>query len=114
MHQFKCKVVGGRLVPTSPMKQNMLKRMLSSYEAQGKIITLTLEEASKNISAEQQKLYKAFIVKAANHFGNDYHEMEQLLEIYKPDKPMQRWTSEDLDLFIHKSTALLGQYGFHF
>ncbi len=75
---------------------------------------LSIEPIQKNINEQQESLYKAFILKAANHFGNTFPEMENILRNLMPEGPRERWSTNQLDDFITKSTAYLGQHGFHF
>jgi hypothetical protein len=107
MHQFICKVKGGVITPLSPFQVKLLNKILDTYETQNKTIKVSFEFIDKNINEAQHKLYKAFVLKAADHFGNIYPEMQDIL-------PVDRWSSEQLNLFITKSTAYLAEHGFNF
>jgi hypothetical protein len=120
MHQFISKAQSGRIIPTEPNKRKLLSRILDSYENQNISFKITIEPIEKNINESQRKLYDAFILKAADHFGNTYSEMQDILRRFYPinargeDIPLNRWSSQQLDLFITKSTAFLAEHGFHF
>ncbi len=121
MQKFICKAQSGVPIPTDLNKQKLLAKMLKFYEMQNITFTVTLDLPRKDINEQQLKLYKAFIVQAADHFGNTYSEMEKILkDKFYPidptgsDIPLHRWSSEQLDLFITKSTALLVEHGFQF
>jgi hypothetical protein len=120
MHQFICKVKGGVITPLSPFQVKLLNKILDTYETQNKTIKVSFEFIDKNINEAQHKLYKAFVLKAADHFGNIYPEMQDILKVFYPEDvngekiPVDRWSSEQLNLFITKSTAYLAEHGFNF
>ena len=122
MHQFHCKAVEGKIVPLQPNKILFLEKLLKSYEELNKNFKVTIEVIEKNINSEQESLYKAFITKASNHFGNTYQEMENILKRFWPlnsfhmrdYKPREKWTTTELNLFIEQSSALLAEHGFTF
>ena len=124
MHQFICKVVEGKIVPLQPSKVDLLKKVLNTYEDLNKTFKVTIEYIEKNLNESQISLYNAFVLKAANHFGNSFDEMENLLCRYKPYipsdglnmvvKPINKWTSKELTQFIDQATALLAEQGFSF
>lgn len=120
MHIFIAKSLKGVITPLGLTKQSLLQKLLKSYEEQNKAFKITIEELSKDISSEQIKLYRAFIFKASNHFGNTYAEMEELLLQFYPididnkKLVLEKWSSKDLDEFINKSTSHLAEFGFHF
>ena len=120
MHQFICKSVKGTIVPIQPNKLKLLKKLLNSYGELNKKFKVTIEIIEKNINEQQISLYNAFIIKAAEHFGNSFREMELLLYLYYPIdningiKDISKWTTKDLDNFINQASALLAEQGFKF
>lgn len=123
MHQFNVKSIRGVISPVNDSKKKFFDKLLKSFEDENMTFKITIENISKNINEEQIALYKAFIVKAAEHFGNSYPEMEEMLDRFKPkfnslgfdySIPIQRWSNKDLDDFINKSTAFLAEFGFNF
>jgi len=120
MHQFICKAVGRKIVPLQQSKLNLLNKLLDSYSDTDKCFKLTIEIVEKNINEQQISLYKAFIIKASEYFGNTYHEMEIILRRFNPIyniddyKPINLWTTKELDTFINQATALLAEQGFKF
>jgi len=76
---------------------------------------ITIENVTKNINESQESLYRAFIYKSADHFGNSFQEMENILKRFHPlnsfytkdSKPVSRWNSKDLENFINQANALL-------
>lgn len=83
---------------------------------------VTIQIIEKDINSQQIGLYRAFVIKAADHFGNTYKEMEDILKRFYPSnsfhpkdyKPIEKWSSHELDDFISKATSFLGQHGFVF
>lgn len=123
MHQFICKSVGGIIVPLQKSKIDLLKKVLLTYEDLNKKFKVTIEYIEKNINEQQISLYNAFIMKASDHFGNSFQEMEIILISFYPKfifqnsllpKPINKWTSKELDRFINQATALLAEQGFSF
>lgn len=126
MHKFLVKVVSGKIVPVQPSKKNLIDKMLRDYEALDKKFYVTFEEVSKDLNESQVGLYRAFIVRASDYFGNTYSEMEDMLKRYHPMRftiasmgttdtvPIDKWSSEDLDRFINQASALLSPHGFKF
>lgn len=120
MHQFICKVVGGKIVPLQHNKEKLLKTLLADYERLGMKLKLTVEVIEKNINEQQISLYKAFIIKASNHFGNTFREMEIILIRFYPINSegykisLNKWTPKQLNDFIDKASALLTEQGFKF
>lgn len=128
MHQFICKAVEGKIVPLQPSKIDLLNKILNRYESLDKKFKITIESIEKNVNQSQISLYTAFIVKAANHFGNSYNEMENILKRFHPMnspqgrdsneidyyKPINKWTSKELTQFIDEASALLAEQGFIF
>lgn len=125
MHQFICKSVEGTIVPTQENKLKLLKKILDSYSSNGKSFKLTIESYEKNINEQQISLYNAFILKAADHFGNTFQEMEYILKRFWPKKfnsiygtdtykGVDYWNTKELDDFINQSSALLAEQGFKF
>ena len=120
MHIFKCKSQSGRLIPADSSKTRLFHKLLDNYERQDIIVTVTMEVKSKVINSNQEGLYKAFIIKAADHFGNQFGEMQDLLIQFYPldndgnKKNVSRWNSKELDDFMNKAIAILAQHGFHF
>lgn len=123
MHQFNVKSIRGVISPVNDSKKKFFDKLLKSFENENITFKITIENVSKNINEEQIALYKAFILKAADHFGVDYKEMEEMLDRFKPKikglgfdcpKPVLRWNNKELDSFINKSTAFLADFGFNF
>ena len=125
MHKFNVEIRGRKLFATDPSKQDFLDRLQDDYENRKIVVQVSFEIPLKDINADQERLYRAFIVKAADHFGNEFGEMQQMLMQFWPiqpsgimnymeRKPVSKWTSKDLDDFINKSSAHLAQFGFHF
>lgn len=115
MHQFICKVIEGKIVPLQSSKVDLLNKVLNTYEDLHKTFKLTIEYIEKNINEQQLSLYNAFIVKASNHFGNSFAEMEDILERFYPkDIIVSKWTTPELNKFIDEATALLAEQGFSF
>lgn len=120
MHQFHCRYINGKITPLQPNKISFLEKLLKSYEELNKNFKVTIEVIEKNINSEQESLYKAFIMKASNHFGNTYQEMEIILKRFHPIntdnsiKNISKWTTTELSLFIEQSSALLAEHGFTF
>jgi hypothetical protein len=115
MHQFLCKSLGGKITPLKDDKNNLLHKLLNSYEKLNMNFKVTIEPVTKNINKSQESLYKAFILTAANHFGNSYNEMEEILKRFHPQDmfeiglhvPVSKWNTEQLDNFINQANALL-------
>ena len=123
MNQFICNSVKGKIVPVQINKEQLLNKLLNSYEELGMKFKLTIEVIEKNINREQISLYNAFIIQASKHFGNTFEEMEFLLMRFHPiaqgedkkhKKPLKRWNTNDLNSFIDKASALLSEQGFQF
>jgi hypothetical protein len=123
MHQFICKYVDGKIVPLQANKSALLQKVLNSYKDLDMKFKLTIEVIEKNVNEQQQSLYRAYILKASEHFGVHFSEMEKMLFSYFPTdffngkllaKPISKWTSKELDDFINKSSALLAEHGFKF
>jgi hypothetical protein len=120
MHQFICKYVKGKIVPIQENKLKRLERLLNSYGELDKKFKVTIEIIEKNINEQQISLYNAFIIKAANHFGNTFNEMEIILKRFWPRydmntiKALNKWTTKELDTFINQASALLAEQGFKF
>lgn len=116
MHSFICKTDGDHIIPIGSSKQSLLDKLKKDYKDRDIIFKVTIQIVEKNLNKEQVKLYKAFILKAADHFGNDFGEMQSLLKRFFPDEdlPVERWNTKELDTFITKSTAFLAEHGFHF
>jgi 5'(3')-deoxyribonucleotidase len=114
MHQFICKVKDRKLVPINSKKVKLLNDMISDYERLGMTVKITLEtSAGSNINISQISLYKVFILNAADHFGNSFKEMEDILKHFHPLNSfgdvvlVDNWKNKDLDDFINKANALL-------
>jgi hypothetical protein len=124
MHQFICNSVGRKIVPLQVSKSELLNKLLDSYEELGMKFKVSIEVIEKNINEQQQSLYRAFILKASQHFGNTYNEMEEILKRFQPInakgqieqhcKPISIWTSKELDDFINQASVLLAEHGFKF
>lgn len=114
MHQFICKAQSGESIPTELNKQKLLKKILKFYEEANITYKLQIEPIEKNINESQQALYKAFILKAADHFGTSFPEMEVLLQNLMPEGPRERWSTNQLNDFINKSGSYLSEHGFQF
>ncbi len=101
-----------------------MQKVLKSYEDLDKKFKVTFELIEKNLNEHQISLYNAFILKAANHFGNSFVEMEVLLSAYHPKmtkvpfekwtKTIDKWTTLELDTFINQASASLAKEGFSF
>lgn len=101
-----------------------MQKVLKGYEDLDKKFKVTFELIEKNLNEHQISLYNAFILKASNHFGNSFQEMENLLYRFKPYSidelggkfatPISKWTSKELTQFIDEATALLAKQGFSF
>ena len=114
MHQFVCKAIGGVITPNSLSKEKLFHKLIKSYEDLGMNFKVTIELTSKNINESQVQLYNAFILRASEHFGNTFAEMASILERLHPInviggelKPIERWSSLDLDTFINQANVLL-------
>lgn len=123
MHSFICKTQQGKIVPVESNKERFFNKLINSYGELDKKYKVSIELIEKNVNEEQQRLYKAFILKVASHFGNDFKTTQDMLKRYFPksmddigwnDKPLNQWTSEDLNVFIHQSCEFLAEYGFQF
>lgn len=120
MHSFNVKIRGRKLVATDSTKQNFLDRLLDDYDNRQITLKVSIEIPEKHINQNQWKLYKAFILKAANHFGTDFEEMHHILKNLRPvdfaGNPVEisRWTSKQLNDFIDQASSYLAQYGFNF
>lgn len=121
MHQFHCQSINGNIVPLQQNKIDLLQKLLKSYEDLNMKFKLTIEVVDKNLNEQQIGLYKAFIIKSSNHFGNTYKEMEEILFRFFPidinsnkRKPVDKWTSQELTSFIDNASALLAEHGFVF
>lgn len=122
MHHFICKAQEGNIVPLEHNKEKFLRKLLDSYQDLNKKFKVTIEIIEKPISSEQTSLYNAFIIKASNHFGNTFIEMEKILMRFHPlnsfhsrdYKSVSKWTSQELDNFINQASALLAEHGFKF
>jgi len=113
MHQFVCKSIRGVITPNSFLKEKLFHKLLKSYEDLGMNFKVTIELTSKNINESQVQLYNAFIIRASEHFGNTFAEMATILETLHPIniggevKPIEKWSSLDLDTFINQANVLL-------
>lgn len=120
MHIFIVEVQRGKLVPVDSSKQKLFDKIIHHYQEKSESFKITIENISKKINVEQQKLYNAFIIKASEHFGVSFKEMEKMLIRHFPLDTdgnllsVSQWTSADLDRFINLSTALLSEHGFNF
>ena len=118
MHKFICKIREGIIVPLDSKKQKLFNKVLNSHEINENTVLITIEQSSKPVNVNQEKLYKAFILKASDYFGNQYFEMEALMIDYYPKDDdgtpieVSRWKSYQLNQFIDKAMAVLGQHGF--
>lgn len=105
---------------SDPSKQDFLDRLLDDYERRNITVDISMQIPQKDISTNQVGLYKAFIQKAANHFGTDFSEMQQLLKNLQPldfsGEPINvsKWSTEQLNTFISQASSYLAVYGFHF
>ncbi len=120
MHKFICKAQSGTPVPTEHNKRRLFEKIMKDAEERNITFTITYDLPSKDINDEQEKLYKAFILKAANHFGTDFTDMQRTLKVFFPEDfygdpiHISRWSSQQLDDFITRATAHLAEFGFHF
>lgn len=121
MHSFICKSVRGSLVPEQSNKIKFLQKLLNSYEQLDKKFKVTIEVIDKNLNESQLSLYNAFIIKASQHFGNTFKDMEEILFRFFPididtNKPkfVVKWTTAELNTFIQQASALLAEQGFKF
>lgn len=121
MHVFICKSKDGNIIPNALNKKAFLRKLLNSYEELDMKFKVTIEVIEKNINDQQISLYNAFIIKASNHFGISFREMELMLKaLYPMDhiandyKPKNKWTTVDLNNFIEQASALLAEQGFKF
>ena len=120
MHQFICNSQEGNIVPLEKNKRIFFKKLLNSYQELNKNFKVTIELISKDINEQQYSLYKAYILKASEHFGNGFYEMARLLERFHPlginsePKNPKKWSTHELNDFIDKSSALLSEHGFQF
>ena len=121
MHIFICSSVGGKITPQQTNKQALFKKLIDAYGKNNHTYKVTIEKIEKNINEAQTKLYNAFIVKASDHFGNTFTEMQNMLSRFHPidvytglHKPISEWTSKEVNKFIDLSSALLAEHGFHF
>ena len=123
MHKFICTSVGGKIVPQRTSKQPFFLKLLGSYESLNKKFLVTIQVLEKEINEQQITLYNAFILRAADHFGNSFVEMQNLLVIFHPPdihdglakpKPVTNWTTSELNIFIHEASAHLAEQGFIF
>ncbi len=119
MHIFICKSVRGKIVPEQSNKVAFMQKLLNRYEELDKKFKVTFELIEKNINEQQINLYNAFIVKASNHFGTHFSEMEKILFHLFPiednvKQPISKWTTRELDTFINQASALLAEQGFKF
>jgi len=103
------------LTPLSSQQEKLLQKLLLKYEEDNVTVKVTYEIVVKNINEQQKSLYKAFIIKAADHFGDTFNGMENKLKRFMPeDKNLSKWSTKELDDFINKSTFFLAEFGFHF
>lgn len=120
MHRFHIEVRGRKLVASDPSKQEFLDRLLDDYERRNITVDMILQIPEKDINANQYGLYKAFILKAAKHFGTDFRDMQNTLKNLHPtdfagnNVEVPKWTTEQLNTFISQSSSYLATYGFHF
>jgi len=123
MYQFIVKIKSGKFIPTLDKQKKILDKILNYYEHNQTSLKVTIEIVEKNINESQISLYKAFVIKASNHFGNTFKEMQMILENFHPmvetpnslqPKSFEKWTSKELDTFINQATAFLAEYGFNF
>ncbi len=119
MHIFNCKAKGGRIVPLSLNKVNLLSKLLREFEENGKTFQVKIELVEKNINGQQIQLYNAFVIKASEYFGVTFKEMESMLSSYFPRdehglKSIRKWTTKELNDFIDKSSSMLSIHGFIF
>lgn len=120
MHIFICKAVGGKIVPQQSNKKEFFEKLINSYQELNMSFTVSIEPVQKNINEAQIALYRAFILKASEHFGNSFQEMESLLKSFYPIedigsyKPITNWSTKELTNFIDEASALLSEQGFNF
>jgi hypothetical protein len=116
MHSFICKTDGDKIIPIGSSKKILLDKLKKDYKDRNITFKVTVSIVEKNLNKEQVKLHKAFILKAADHFGTTYPEMLHILERFTPDEGLsvERWSTKELDTFINKSTAFLAEHGFNF
>ena len=113
MHQFNCRSSGGKIVPLDDFKQKFFTKLLNHYEQLGMNFKVTIEILSKDVNTNQISLYNAFIIRASQHFGNTFEEMQnELMRFFPLDielnkKPVEKWNSKELNDFIDKANALL-------
>jgi hypothetical protein len=120
MHKFLVKIRDRKLLATDLSKQDFLERLLDSYADRNIVVSITFEVPEKDINEGQVKLYRAFILKAAEHFGTDFREMQQILKNLEPTDasgnrlPLKKWSTNNLNTFIDRSSSYLSEYGFNF
>tara|TARA_R110000772_G_scaffold19922_7_gene55416 strand:+ start:77 stop:445 length:369 start_codon:yes stop_codon:yes gene_type:complete len=113
MHLFIAKSDKGIIVPVEENKLIFWNKLLGDYEKQDMCFKVTIELVGKNINQAQEKLYNAFIIRASEHYGNSFYEMETMLHILKPMDinkraiPVERWSTTQLNAFIDKANSLL-------
>ena len=110
-------------MPVDNRAKQIFEKMTDHYKEFDKTFKISIEDSNKEINVNQKGLYRAFVNSAADYFGNEYHEMEKLLDSFKPNKsfhlpdgkiPVENWSTSQLDDFINKATAHLAQFGFKF
>jgi len=116
-----CKSQSRRILPTETHKRELMDKLLDLYERTGETFLVTISLPEKDIHKEQQSVYRAFIFKASEHFGNQYHEMEIMLQQFHPYEPdmdthklLSKWSTRELNEFILKAGSFLEGFGFHF
>lgn len=120
MHKLRVKFRGGKPIATDPTKQDFLERLTNDYERRDIEVELSFEIPSKNINADQVKVYNAFIVKAAKHFGTDFGQMKHILKNLEPKDfggnsiPVSKWNNQQLNTFIDQASSYLAEFGFNF
>jgi hypothetical protein len=123
MHIFICESKDGSLKPTTLAKQKFLLKLLNSYQEQNIRFKITIENISKDLNEAQMSLYKAFVVKVSDYYGNTYSETEQILTQFFPIDILSDnnkylavadWKSADLDIFLSKSISFIDDDNFKF
>lgn len=120
MHKFLVNFRGRQMVSTEIDKQNFLDRLLDDYENRNITVSVSIEIPTKRINQDQSKLYKAFILKASNHFGTDFPDIHKALKVLHPlDEegeyiPISKWNTYQLNNFINQASSYMAEFGFHF
>jgi len=121
MRSFICKVQGGKIVPLVPSQERTFKKILNDAETYNRTLIFSIEEVEKTLTPKQIKMYQAYIVKASEHFGSTFIEMEKELFRFFPvdveaktKKSVEKWTTAELEQFIISCNKKLGEFGFQF